>query len=145
MLTVNFSPVPSELRKFGFVCFVVFSILGAFIFWRKGVWGIPLGEASVPSAAFLWGVGVLSAVFSLFSPIANRPLYVGLVVVTYPIGWTVSHVVLLFLFYGLITPVGLVCRLLRRDPLRRRFRPEAETYWERYRRRRDKSSYLRQY
>ena len=40
-------------------------------------------------------------------------------VLAFPIGWTVSQVILLLMFYGLFTPIGLVFRLIGRDPLQR--------------------------
>lgn len=41
----------------------------------------------------------------------------------------VNPVVMLFLFIVTIVPAGLIMRLVGYDPLRRRFVPEAETYW----------------
>ena len=38
-------------------------------------------------------------------------------VLAFPIGWTVSQVILAVMFYGLFTPIGLVFRLIGRDPL----------------------------
>jgi hypothetical protein len=48
---------------------------------------------------------------------------------TLPIGLVVSFVMLGLFYFLLITPLGLVFRLLGRDPLHRRFDPKAETYW----------------
>ena len=41
---------------------------------------------------------LLSAVLSLCWPEGNRALYVGLTLVTYPLAWVVSHVLLLVMF-----------------------------------------------
>ena len=40
-------------------------------------------------------------------------------VLAFPIGWTVSQVMLAMMFFGLFTPIGLVFRLIGRDPLHR--------------------------
>ena len=45
------------------------------------------------------------------------------------IGFVLSYLVMGTLFFLLITPVGLVLRLLVRDPMERRMLPEAESYW----------------
>ena len=50
-------------------------------------------------------------------------------VLAFPIGWTVSQVMLAVMFFGLFTPIGLVFRLIGRDPLHRTRRPELESYW----------------
>ena len=48
---------------------------------------------------------------------------------TFPIGWTVSRVILAILFYGVFTPVGVLFRLLGRDALGLQPKPAADTYW----------------
>ncbi len=87
----------------------------------------------------------LSGVLSLVWPAANRPLYVGLAVVAFPIGFVVSYVIMGALFYLLIAPVGLVFRLFGRDPLDRRFLPEAKTYWVDAGAVRPRESYFKQF
>jgi hypothetical protein len=47
----------------------------------------------------------------------------------FPIGFVVSHVVLAVLFFGVLTPVGLILRLLGRDPLQRHFESDKKSYW----------------
>ena len=84
-------------------------------------------------------------VLSLLAPAANRPLYVALVLITYPIGVVLSHVLLAVVFFGVITPVGLFFRLVGRDPLRRRFDPQAESYWVPYRPPDSMERYFRQF
>jgi hypothetical protein len=41
----------------------------------------------------------------------------------------VSPVFLAVLFYGCIVPVGFLMRLSGKDPMRRRFEPDADSYW----------------
>ncbi len=41
----------------------------------------------------------------------------------------VSPVVLGLLFYGVITPTGLIMRALGKDPLGLAYEPAAESYW----------------
>jgi hypothetical protein len=38
-------------------------------------------------------------------------------------------VFLAVLFYGCIVPVGFLMRLSGKDPMRRRFEPDADSYW----------------
>src|SRR5919202_384819 len=66
----------------------------------------------------------------LWRPAAVRPVYVGLMVLTFPLGWVVSRLVLACLWYGVFTPLGLALRLAGRDPLRLRASPDRTTYWE---------------
>ncbi len=41
----------------------------------------------------------------------------------------VSPLVMALLFYGVVTPTGLVMRALRKDPLRLRMDRDAQSYW----------------
>jgi hypothetical protein len=50
-------------------------------------------------------------------------------VLAFPIGWTISQLIVALLYYGLFTPIGIVFRLIGRDPLHRTHRPGIPTYW----------------
>ena len=56
-------------------------------------------------------------------------MYVGLTLLALPVGYLVSYLAMGALFYLLITPLGLFFRIIGRDPLQRRFRKEAASYW----------------
>jgi hypothetical protein len=47
------------------------------------------------------------------------------------LGWVNTRLLLGLFFFLLVTPVGLVLRLVRRDPLDRKFDASAATYWKR--------------
>ena len=92
--------------------------------WRFGV----TFSANIPLA--IAAIAACIGVSGLLWPWTVRPLFVTLMVVTAPIGWAVSHVLLGIIFFGLFTPIGLVFRILRRDVLQRSFEADAETYWQ---------------
>lgn len=92
----------------------------------------------------LWAIVAAYGLLSLALPRLAYPVYIVLTVVTFPIGWVVSRVMLAILFYVVLTPIALVQRLLRRDVLRIR-RPDEGSYWEEVERERDPASYLRQF
>ena len=129
MVEINFHPTSRELRQFGFIALFCFGVLGGSMYWRKSFFGLGLGEAADRIAYVMWGVGALSALCSLTVPSLNRFLYVGVSLITFPIGYLVSHALMILLFYGVITPLGLVFRFAGRDPLHRRFEPQAKSYW----------------
>lgn len=59
-----------------------------------------------------------------------RPIYVGWMVLAFPIGWTVSRFILAASYFGIFTPVALVFRLIGRDALHRVRRADLDTYWQ---------------
>lgn len=97
--------------------------------WRGGLFGVNFGAAAGWVSYSLWALGVVSALLSLFFPAGNRFLFVTLTVVSYPIGYVVSFVLMAIFFYGVVTFVAIVFRLIGRDALKRKFEPEASTYW----------------
>ena len=129
LLEVDFRPGARVLRQFGLAALVVFGLLAALAWWRSTLFGFELGERAAPVAVALLGVALLSGLFAWLAPWANRPLYLLLVFVTWPIGFVLSYLVLGILFFAIFTPVGLFFRLVGRDALNSAFDPEARTYW----------------
>ena len=129
LIDIDLRPDTRKLRQFGFIALLVFGILGAYALWKGRLLGVELGASGESVGAALIGLGGLSAVLSLVAPSANRALYVGLLLVTVPIGVVVSYVLLGAVFYLLITPFGLFFRLVGRDPLQLERDPEAGSYW----------------
>jgi len=74
-----------------------------------------------------------------------RPVFTGWMRVTYPIGWVVSRVVLGIIFYGLFTPVAWLFRIMGRDALMLKPRPDSGTYWCPKPSASDKAQYMRQF
>jgi hypothetical protein len=74
---------------------------------------------------------------------ALRPIFVGWLMLAFPIGWVVGRVALAVIFFGLFTAVGLLLRMMGRDPMGRRRR--ADSYWTVRDRSSTPADYLRQY
>jgi hypothetical protein len=80
----------------------------------------------------------------LLRPSLLRPVFVGWMVLAFPIGWLVSHLLLGLLFFGVFTPVGLLLRTLGKDSLRLQ-RGNAASSWQDRTQETDLKRYLRQY
>jgi hypothetical protein len=91
--------------------------------WRSH-WHLHLTAAWTLTVAAL-AMGIIA----VFTPQLLRPFYVAAMVLAYPIGWVVSRAVLCLLYYGLVTPIGFVLRLLRRDRLRLKRPSPGESCW----------------
>lgn len=112
----------------------MFGLLVVGLWYRSG---------SVRTAALPAIVGATVSVIGLASPAAVRPVYRLFAFVGLPVGWVVSEVSLRLIFYGVLTPLGLLLRMTARDPLRLR-RPVGPSYWREAKRDRSPSSYFRQ-
>ena len=84
-------------------------------------------QSSLTAIMVFAGLAGLGGV-GLIWPAAIRPVFVGAMVLTYPLGWVMSHLLLALLFYGVFTPVALFFRLTGRDAMKRQRRPR-DSHW----------------
>jgi hypothetical protein len=119
LIRLNRHPSRRDLRIFGTLGLLVFATLGA-IAWRQG---------AELAALVAWATSLALGGPGLVYPPLLRPLYLVAIFVTFPIGLVVSYVLLGALYFLVLTPIGLLMRLLGRDPLQRRFEPNRKSYW----------------
>ncbi len=129
MIEIDWNPPRRILRNFGLIGLVAFGVMGALIYWQVGPGKVVPAGAATLTATFLWVTAVHFGVFAAVVPALLRPVYVVLTVVTYPIGFVLSYVVMGLIFYGVIVPIGLIFKIVGRDAMHRRFDPSAPTYW----------------
>ena len=118
---IQFDPPRKVLRQFAGLWLLFFGGLG--------LWEI-LGRGRTEFGWFLALLAVTIGPLGLIRPEWMRMIYVGWMVLAFPIGWTISQVILLAMFFGVFTPIGLAFRLFGRDPLHRTRRSGLDSYWE---------------
>lgn len=135
LIRLNRHPSPRQLLVFA-LAWLVFAGLAGFAQRLQGrpalanlCWVLAAG---VPLIGAVWREGL-------------RRLFVGLSYATLPVGFVVSTLVLVGIYYAVLTPIGLILRLCRYDPLQRRFDRAAVSYWQRRSGRRDPAGYFRQH
>ncbi|MDA1052658.1 MAG: SxtJ family membrane protein [Planctomycetota bacterium] len=136
LVDINWNPSRKELRVFSLLLIGFGAIVAAILYKRL--------ESQTPAAAALFVTSVVGLV-GLAAPMLVRPVYVIWMGLAFPIGWTVSHVMMLAAFYFVLTPIGLVMRLCGRDPMRRQIDRGAKTHWLPRSNRGDLKSYFRQF
>jgi len=129
-------PSAKALRQFAGAWLVFFSLLGLHQWLGKGRPEIGLG---------LCIMAVVIGVAGLIRPPAIRWIFAGWMVLAFPIGWVISQLTLVVLFYGIITPVAIFFRLRGRDLLSRKPAPERTTFWIDKTTPTDVRTYLNQY
>lgn len=142
---LNLNPDRRLLRQFGFFALAGFGLLAAGAWFEVLLFASGLGAAREATALGLLAAGALSALFSLVYPPANRPAYVLLSLVAFPVGFVLSYLVMGLLFFLVITPVGLALRLFGEDPMHRRRRDASQSYYTPARAARDRTRYFRQF
>jgi hypothetical protein len=121
-----------------------FAVLWIVFFAGLACWHVYFHDHQALAIAFAV-LAFTGGPLGLVKPQAIRWMFVGSMVVTFPIGWVVSRLVLACLFYGIFTPVGFVFRFMGRDTLHRRHCPDEPTYWTTKPAAAGPKSYLRQF
>lgn len=109
---------PKELRSFGLTVGAVCTLIAFWIAWRHQqlpVWLLILGGA-------LMGGG-------LAAPRILKPFQKAWMILALCLGAVVSRIILVILFYVVVTPIGLMTRALGKDFLDRRFGTASQSYW----------------
>ena len=135
MIAILWSPDRKQLRQFAGIWFPAFcGLVGWLVGAKSGHWG---------AVQVAWGAcGLLSLLGVVFPPLI-RPVFVGLILLTYPIGWVISHLLMGAIFYLLFLPIGLVLRWTGHDPLLLK-PPTGKSLWKTPVGKTDAASYLRQ-
>ena len=121
LIEINWYPKRKELRTFAIIALIASLLIASLIYVLKGVriqWSVIIAAA---------GCGIFLSSFASLR--LTRIIYLGLMLVTFPIGWAISMILLTAFYFLLLAPLGLLFRLLGRDPLCRRFDPDAKSYW----------------
>ncbi len=132
LISINRHPTQRQLRQFGIAAMIALPVIA--IVWR----------AAWPITGLWAGLGVMFAVVGWWRPNWLKPLFVAMSVLAAPIGLIIGEVVLLVIYFAVLTPLALVMRCTGRDPLERRLDPDAASYWKPYSPPRDVSRYYRQ-
>ena len=141
LIDVNWKPGSRELRQFA-ALFVVFAVGFGTAFKL-----LPGFFDNVPSWAplALWVAGGVVGLFGLLFPKGALPIYIVMMAVALPVGMVVSTVLMIVIFFLVLTPVGMVMRIVGYDPMHRKFDRSASSYWIEREADIEPSRYFRQY
>ena len=137
LLNVNWQPSRKDLNAFRLVALYLLPVIAIVLYTVK--------HASLPWCLGVAGAGVLIWASGFASLKVTRWIYVGLMVVTWPIGFVIGHVVMAVFFFGILTPVGLIFRMMGRDVLNRSYDESATTYWKYHTQSQDRKRYFQQF
>ncbi len=106
------------LRRFGLTMAVVLGAIATVLVLRdRPVWPYPMGLA------------LSFALFALVYPAALAPVERAWMALGRVMSMVVTAIVLVVTYYLVVTPVGLAMRILRKDPMKRKFDSKVESYW----------------
>ena len=104
------------------IVFLIFSAIFGVIAWRH----YPSIETYVLS-----GLSLVLLPIVAFAPIILRPVFKLWLKIAHAVGWFNTQILLSIVFILIFIPIGLMMRLLGKDPMKRKMQ-EKGTYWEPY-------------
>lgn len=115
----NIKSSRKDLRNFSMFLAVALSVIGGLLLAKD--------------KDYYWCFFVLSFLF-LFSglafPIILKPIHKIWMTVSIVIGWFMSRLILIILFYFVLTPISLIIRLFKKEIMDIRYKKDnRETYW----------------
>jgi hypothetical protein len=108
-----------NLKNFAFSMCVALSVVGTILFLRH-------------KQSFLWfyTFAVLILGLGIFAVRLLEPVYILWKRFAYILAWINTRIILALVFFIIFTPLGLIMRLFRSDPLQRKFNHQIRSYWK---------------
>ncbi len=113
---------------------VIFAVIGSLLLYKGG--------SAYP---YFYGASVFFAIFAAVAPLKLLPLYRLWVKFAMALAWFNTRLLLGIVFYLIITPTGLLMRLLGKDLLDIKIDKNADTYWKKREEQPDLPSYEKQF
>jgi len=112
----NIDTGSGKIRRFGLILATIIGVLAAIYFFRTGLLSImALGIVLIFIGASYLFLMLIKIIYYPWMVIANS------------LGFLIMHVLLIILFYFILTPIGLIRRIIGKDPLARE--SDLESYW----------------
>ena len=121
LIEIDWNPKNKQLQNFGKIALAATFIISFLLYLLKGV--------AIQWVLIICAFGFITFITSKISLKLTKFIYLGMILLTMPIGWVVSFILMAAFYFLLLAPLGLFFRLIGRDPLYRKFDPTAKSYW----------------
>ena len=75
------------------------------------------------------GIGLGLVIIGIVIPIILKPIYLAWMTFAVVVGWIMTRVILIVIFYLILTPIGLIGKIFRKNFLDLSFRNDSDTHW----------------
>ncbi|MFH1837852.1 MAG: SxtJ family membrane protein [Candidatus Omnitrophota bacterium] len=108
-----------DLRQFGIVLGLILGVFGS----------IHLLKGHTSAYPWFFGAGSISLILGIFTPRFLSSPFIIFTKVAHAIGWFNTRVILIVVYFVILTPISLIMRLFGKDPLNRNSNANNESYW----------------
>jgi len=114
----NIKTGKKDLRSFGITIGFILLAIAAFLFFKD----------KDSYQTFLYISGAL-IIFGLIIPVILKPIYLAWMTFAVILGWFMTRVILSLLFFIILTPLGLILRIVGKDFLNQKEQKELNSFW----------------
>jgi len=115
----NIKETKKDLMKFGVSVGIVLLVISALLFWNEKDSYLYFGTA-----------GILLTILGIFYPASLRPINKVWMSFAIVLGWVMTRVILIILFYIVLTPIGIIAKIFRKNFLELKIDKSINSYWE---------------
>lgn len=114
----NIKSSKKQLRTFEIMAGIILGLLGGLFWWRQN-----------DCYLYLLLISVVFLLSGLLFPNLLKPIYKVWMLLALLLGWFTTRIILIVLFYGVVTPIGLLTKLFKKDFLNLKFGHNVDSYW----------------
>lgn len=114
----NIKTNKGDIRKFGFLMGGVLIAISIFMLWK-----------AFNQYQLVFVIGAIFILLGYFIPIILKPIYIVWMTFATILGWIMTRVILTILFYLIVTPIGLIARVLGTKFLDLSWNDKVSSYW----------------
>lgn len=107
------------LRKFGVLLSIFLAIFSVVSYWRAG-----------QAYHFLLPIAIVMLGIVVFFPKLLKLIYWPWMAVALCIGWLMTRLILILLFYLMFLPIAVATKFFRMDLLDEKIEPQKKSYWQ---------------
>lgn len=149
MISIDLKPKDNILNQFRWISLMGFFLLSFPLMKVLNLFGLVLSKhQEYKIAGFCILLGIIVFLIGTINVRWLKPIYIGLILVFYPLGFVVGNALLFLIYIGIFIPIGMVFKIMGRDELniKRCIKSKnPDSYWKKYHPKREAKSYYRQF
>ncbi|PKN20260.1 MAG: hypothetical protein CVU71_00225 [Deltaproteobacteria bacterium HGW-Deltaproteobacteria-6] len=114
----NIKGVKSDWKKFGITMGIILALIGSYLLWKKNNY-----------FEYLFFIAAAFLISGLMLPVVLKPVYKAWMALAVVMGFIMTKVIMAFIFFLIVTPIGLIARLTGKKFLDMKLDKTAKSYW----------------
>ena len=108
----------SDWKKFGITMAIILAIIGFFLLWKKN-----------NNYDYILYLAAAFFITGLILPSVLKPVYKVWMAISVVMGFIMTKVIMVIIFYLIVTPIGLIASLTGKEFLDMKIDKSAKSYW----------------